>query len=382
MEGPEWKVLSVDDDPEMHDGLKDILSNRMEDKKFDFTCVTSFDEGMDLIKKNRFDLIFLDVHEDCNDPNPSSNPEREDQRGEQLLANLKTSRFVPVIFYTGFPAKVAHLRSHVVKVVDKGATPLEVRAAVNSILGTGLPQLTQYIEEQSRAYIWDSLESVLKTVNDEEVTSDIALLAARNLAKNLSQKSIKELLGLDASHIKPLEMYLYPPVQGTCNPADIYRNKQDDSLWMILTPACDFEQNKAQNVLMAQVTPLIKHKLYRKWQSKVSERDNIPMEQQSKEAKKLVDKAKGEVKSLVKNKLGSRFRFLPGTFFLPDCIVDFQNLLQVPMIESEHYEVVCSMDNPYREEILQLFSNYYGRIGTPDYKFDPIWEKVESAFTI
>ncbi|WP_111412998.1 response regulator [Billgrantia lactosivorans] len=377
----EWKVLSVDDDPEMHEGLKGILSSRMGENTFEFTAATTFDEGMALIGSNRFDLIFLDVHEDSNDPDPSDHLDHSDQRGEQLLATLKSSRFVPVIFYTGFPAKVSHLKSHIVKVVDKGAPPEEVRSEVNAILKTGLPHLAQYIEEQSRAYIWDNLEELLKQVADDTVTSDIALLTARNLAKNLSQRSVKELLGNDTSMIDPLEMYLFPADPDNCSPADIYRRKEDDALWMVLTPACDFEQDKAENVLLARVVPLTEHELYKTWKEKAREFNALEQSQQTKRNKQELSNASGAVKNLVKNNKGNRFRFLPGTFFLPNCIVDFQQLLNLPKVNSDHYEVVCSLDNPYREEVLQLFSNYYGRIGTPDYEFDSIWEKIDQEFS-
>lgn len=380
MVASKWKVLSVDDDAEMHEGLKGILSSRMGDDRFDLTCATSFEQGMTLISNNRFDLIFLDVHEDSNDPDPADHPDQEDQRGEQLLNLLKSTRFVPVIFYTGFPAKVEHLKSRVVQVVDKGAPPTEVRAAVNSILTTGLPHLTQYIEEQSRAYIWENLEDALNRVDADDVTSDIALLVARNLAKNLSQRSVKELLGGDSSVIVPLEMYLFPPEKGSCNPADIFRKKDDGTLWMVLTPACDFDQNKAENVLLAQVVPLIEHELYRIWQEKVQQLNDLPQGQSGKEIESSIKRARGEVKSLVKNNKGGRFRFLPGTFFLPDCIVDFQQLQNLPITDADQYEMICSLDNPYREEVLQLFSNYYGRIGTPDYEFDCIWEKIDQEF--
>lgn len=381
MVASKWKVLSVDDDPEMHEGLKDILSSKMGDDAFEFAVATTFDEGMALIRSNRFDLIFLDVHEGSNDPDPSAHPDDADQRGEQLLDTLKSSRFVPVIFYTGFPAKVDHLKSHIVKVVDKGAPPEEVRSAVTAILSTGLPHLAQYIEEQSRAYIWDSLEEDLKRLADKDLTSDIALLTARNLAKSLSQRSIKELLGSDVSLIAPLEMYLFPPDQDSCNPADIYRRNEDGTLWMVLTPACDFEQDKAENVLLAGVTPLNEHGLYKAWQQRVKELNALTQDQRTLEVKRAASDAKGLVKSLVKNRLGGRFRFLPGTFFLPDCIVDFQQLINLPRADADKYETVCSLDNPYREEVLQLFSGYYGRIGTPDYEFDSIWEKIDQAFT-
>ncbi|MCU7843287.1 MAG: response regulator [Candidatus Thiodiazotropha sp. (ex Monitilora ramsayi)] len=378
----EWKVLSVDDDPEIHVGLIGIMSSRMGEDAFEFTCVTSFDEGMKLIENNRFDLIFLDVHEDKADPDPAENPGQEDQRGEQLLDVLKSSRFVPVIFYTGFPAKVDHLRSHVVKVVEKGATPQEIRSAVNSILTTGLPHLSQYIEDQSRAFVWDNLEKALKDYSDDDMTSDIALLAARNLAKNLSQRRIKELLGSDVNLITPLEMYLFPPEQESCNPADIFKRKDDGTLWMVLTPACDFEQNKAENVLLAQITPLADHMLYKNWQDYARELDGLAPGQPSKEIKTSTNKARGEVKSLVKNAKGGRFKFLPGTFFLPDCIVDFQQLLNLPIADAVKFEIVCSLDNPYREEVLQLFSSYFGRIGTPDYEFDSIWKNIDESIII
>lgn len=377
----DWKVLCVDDESDHQENIKRILSSRMDGNKFEFTFASSFDAGMVHIKERRFDLIFLDVHEKTSDPDPSKNPDEEDQRGEQLLKELKQSRFVPVVFYTGFPTKVDHLKSHVVKVVDKGAPLEEIRAAVTSILTTGLPHLAQYIEEQSRAYIWDSLEEAMKQVDVENVTSDIALLAARNLAKNLSQKCIKELLEGDVNLISPLEMYLFPPERGSCNPADIYRRSEDDSLWMVLTPACDFEQGKAENVLLAKLTPLTEHELYKEWKEKASEFDALKGKQVTKEDKQAVSQARGNVKNLVKNNKGNRFRFLPGTFFLPDCIIDFQQLLNLPKVDADKYEVVCSLDNPYREEILQLFSNYYGRIGTPDYEFDSIWEKIDQTFT-
>lgn len=381
MVASEWKVLSVDDDPEMCEGIERILSGRMGENTFEFSVATTFDEGMALIGSNRFDLIFLDVHEDSNDPDPSDHPNQSDQRGEQLLDVLKSSRFVPVVFYTGFPAKVDHLQSHMVKVVDKGAPPEELRTAVTAILTTGLPHLAQYIEEQSRAYIWDNLEEVLKQVANDNVTSDIALLTARNLAKSLSQRSVKELLGNDINLISPLEMYLFPPDQDGCNPGDIYRRREDGTLWMVLTPACDFEQGKAENVLLARVIPLTEHELYKTWQEKAREFYALEEEKQTKKNRQALSNASGAVKNLVKNNKGNRFRFLPGTFFLQDCIVDFQELLNLPRSSADQYEVVCSLDNPYREEVLQLFSSYYGRIGTPDYEFDSIWEKIDQAFT-
>ncbi|CDG51274.1 response regulator [Halomonas sp. QX-2] len=377
---PKWKVLSVDDNSEMHEDLSRILSTRMDDDEFEFIFETSFSAGLKLIQESKFDFVFLDVHEDLSDPDPMDNLEEEDQRGEQLLVALKETIFVPVIFYTGYPSKVEHLKSHVVKVVEKGSPPQDIRDAVKSILETRLPHLTRYIEDKSRAYIWENLEKSLNETTTGKIESDIALLVARNLAKNLSQNSIKELLGCDTSRINPLEMYLFPPEKGGCNPADIICRKDDNTLWMVLTPACDFVQENAENVLLARVTPLTEHELYINWENELKMYHEIPEAQRGKSSKVPVNQARSKVKDIVNNKHKARYRFLAGTFFIDDCIVDFQNLLHMPMVEEDGYRPICSLDNPYREEFLQIFSNYYGRIGTPDYAKDEVWNKIDEKF--
>ena len=343
-----WKVLSVDDDPAVHGSLEKILSSRMGDHVFEFTKANSFDEGIACIKSSRFDLIFLDVHEEGSDSDPENQPSEEDQRGEELLGKLKMERFVPVVFYTGFPAKVRHLESPVVQVVDKGASIDEIRNAVNLVLSTKLPQLSRYIEEQSREYIWNSLDDVFKTQGSIFNSPDLALLMARNLARNLSQQVIKQLLEVDVNVINPIELYQYPPIEKTCNPADIYRKKDDKSLWMVLTPACDFEQGKVENVLLAKIIPIEDHELYEGWLKEYSNFKDLDEESQKrKEFKKPLNAAAGEVKSLIKDRKAARYKFLPGTFFLPDCVVDFQDLVNCPKDYEGSYDVVCSLDSSH-----------------------------------
>lgn len=376
----QWNILTVDDEPERQEDLKRVLSSRMGDDQFIFTCVNSFDEAIQKIKTSRFDIVFLDVHENTGDPDPALAPQEEDQQGEILLQKIKNTLFVPVIFYTGYPKKVEHLVSPFVKVVAKGTETNVLRTAVKDILATGLPELAKHIEEKSRTYMWESLSNVLDDSQAKVEPTDLSLLMARNLAKNLSQKVVKDIIGVDSNKINPLEMYLYPADTTMCNPADIYR-KADGSYWMILTTACDFEQCKAENVLMANVIPIAEHPLYAAWQEQdVIYKSLTPEKQQEKKSKKPLNIAMDCVRRLVKGGAGERYKFLPGTFFLPDCIVDFQNLANEPMAEKAGYELICSLDNPYREELLHLFSKYYGRIGTPDYDIDALWTNIDSKF--
>ncbi len=377
-----WKVLSVDDDKEMQDALERAIAGGFDDDEFLFTKTTNFEEGINYIRDGRFDLVFLDVNDEASDPDPSIEGGNKPQRGEELLEVIKSERFLPVVFYTGYAAKVTHLASPVVKVVEKGAELNEIRTAVGEILDTKLPHLYRKIEDLSRNYIWESLDSLFSSKVEGLEAYEIALLAARNLSLNLSQFSVRDLLGLEESKIKPLEMYLYPPRPETCSPADIFKKRNDGSMWMVLTPACDFEQNNVENVLLAKVVPVSEHPLYIDWVKEAASFNRLSKEEQrAKAAKSGVNSARNEVKNLVKGRYKQRYKFLPGTFFIPDSVVDFQEVRIEPRINEAEFEVVCSLDNPYREELLQYFSRYYGRIGTPDLDLDGLWGVIDERFS-
>jgi len=378
----EWNVLAVDDDPANLDRLERIFERGIgfDGDTFKFTKITSFDDGLELIRTARFDFIFLDVHENAGDPDPNAEPNAEDQKGEELLEALKKIRFSPVIFYTGYPKKVEHLSSPVVRVLEKGATVDEVRNEVKEILNTKLPHLSNYIENKSREYIWETLSSVWDKIPDIS-PPDIALLLARRLASNLSENVIKDILGIGKDYIKPLEMYIYPPIE-LCSPGDIYQQKDTFEHWIVCTPACDFEQKKAQNVLLAKVHSLSEYEGVANVKAARENHRNANSSDAKaiKVLKNKVTKTESQLRNFVNNGGPKRYRFLPGTFFIESSYIDFQCIKSINLEENEGYDKVCTLDSPYREQVINLFSNYYGRIGTPDLKNEDTWKVVEEKY--
>jgi hypothetical protein len=87
-----------------------------------------------------------------------------------------------------------------------------------------------------------------------------------------------------------------------------------------------------------------------------------------------------ELESLIRNRSGKgrqefRYHFLPGTSFLPGFLVDFQNLIQLPFENDGGIlknSRICSLDNPFAEEISAQFTRYYSRLGTPDLDVDKV----------
>jgi hypothetical protein len=86
--------------------------------------------------------------------------------------------------------------------------------------------------------------------------------------------------------------------------------------------------------------------------------------------KESPDENAGPLRAMIgdnrQNTQAERFKFLPGTYFLPDSIVDFQKIRAVPCDEIKKLEVVASLDSPFAEAVLARFSRYFGRLGIPD----------------
>jgi hypothetical protein len=61
-----------------------------------------------------------------------------------------------------------------------------------------------------------------------------------------------------------------------------------------------------------------------------------------------------------------RFKFLPGTFFIPNLVVDFQQLRSIPCTHLEKFKKIASLDAPFAGAVLARFSRFFGRLGTPD----------------
>ena len=124
-----------------------------------------------------------------------------------------------------------------------------------------------------------------------------------------------------------------------------------DGFWVVLTPACDFEQaNRIENVLVAQCMLLNTQPEYLAWQA---------------------DKVAGlaELSGLMhdkRKKQPARYKFLPGTIFSTDLVVDFQHLQCISTTTLTSLSKVAALDSPFAESLLAQFAQYYGRIGTRD----------------
>lgn len=370
----EWRILVIDDDPEICEQVKEFIeATNGEDSNNTYHVLTetNFDKSLDLLESHRVDFVILDVR--GNDIPLEQDIDVNDESGIRTLNQIKNRRFVPVIFYTGLAHKVKDLETPLVRVLGKGVELPELISEVKKILDTGIPALNRalirHVEEQQRNYMWEFVANNYENFGDTDDKASLAYMLARRLAVSLSgsgiEKFIEELgettaIKVNEDKVHPMQYYVFPPLENPNQLAgDIFKKKDSDDYYVLLTPSCDLVQCKAEWLLISKCTKLIESPEYKKW---------------------LDDgKDKNLNRLLLNNRDGQRERyfFLPGVLTLPDLIVDLQQLTTIDVTTlNENYDRIVSLDSPYAETLLEKFSRFFGRLGTPDLDSEKVINKL------
>jgi CheY-like chemotaxis protein len=359
--GTAWNFLVVEDNETFINQLQEILPSCVDapDTVKVEICPT-FQEATARLKAQKYDVLILDLKDDSEDAfDDVDNP-----AGLKIFDELKKTRFTPVVFYTALPEKVRGDETSFVRVVEKTEGVMRVKEEVKSVLGTQLPRLSRELEEVQRAYMWDFVSTHWQQFPTSKDQGDIAYLLARRLAISLEAFAAKLAAAVGGSEESPIDewkahpmiLYVKPPFERHRLSGDIIAEGAGDARqhWMVLTPSCDFAQCKADHVVLAKCEKLSDQQEYINWKAGNE------------------NPSKGSVDSLEqligdnRKQQPERFKFLPGTFFLPDLVVDFQQLRSIDAGILETFEAIATLDSPFAEAMLARFSRYFGRVGTPD----------------
>jgi len=370
-----WRILIVEDNDDICSQIEaDAVSGKLlpEVGSMETEACSTFNEAVKYLEITRFDFLILDLKDD-----PNAKTEDDDSAGLGIFEEIKKRKFVPVIFYSAIAHKVERLETAFVRIVEKTEGLLKLREEFKKIYNTGLPDLIRYIEEQQREYMWDFVNNHWDKLSGTREEQYITYLLARRLSNILQRQSIRNFLkgtgrlsGEDESEkIHPLEMYVYPSVNTQFLSGDILQGKVNgsESFWVVLTPNCDFEHNKVERALLARCSLLTIQPEYIKCKSYIEKQQAV------------ANTAIKDIKSLLgdnRKKQPERFKFLASTFFIPDLVVDFQDVAHITISELEKLERITSLDSPFAEALLARFARYYGRLGTPDLDTDIVFDKL------
>lgn len=370
--GTNWRILVVEDKEniaaELKDGAKTFV--KPPDTAEAEVC-PKFKDAPAMLDAQRYDLVIIDLKDDS-----GWFPAEEELPGLRIYESLKQRRFVPVVFYTALPSHVLPQQSAFVRVVEKTAGLPKLREEIQRVLDTKLPAFTRHIDEIQRNYMWEFVSKNWHEIEQSHHRVDLVYLLARRLAHFLRGDGIREFaraahgaaaIPASSDGVHPIELYVKPPMSvrlaGDILVETAGNNK---SYWLLLTPSCDFAQSKAEHVVLTKCEPLETQNEYTDW-AKNQTGGSKPLEAligDNRTGKREV-RTNEETPEVFKLQ-PERFKFLPGTFFMPDLVVDFQQLRSVPCAELKNFQPLASLDSPFAEAVLARFSRFFGRFGTPD----------------
>lgn len=386
--GRTWRFLIVEDDPGIVRNIEDILPTCVpEGDSPECESCLSFDVAEKRMANSRYDLLILDLKDDKTElPAVDADPP-----GVRVFQELKKFHFTPVVFYSAWAEKVRDYETSFVKVVEKSESVTALRKAIQDIFATKLPNLSKLIDEVERDYLWEFISTHWKETNSQYEQSDLAHLVARRLSIALTRQigefadklTNPEADSLNKNTVHPMTAYIYPPLDTTRMAGDVIFETGSDPInyWLILTPACDLVKHKgcykAEHILLAKCEDLRTQEEYIAWAGDTAKRSKIDnIIGNVRDGKRSVKCGEESVSFSLSR---DRFKFLPGTYFLPDLVVDFQQLKTVPYGDLAKYGIAASLDSPYAEWITAGFASYFGRVGVPDIDKDTVVKRAEAV---
>ena len=359
------RILMVDDDEQIGNNASKLFNgSRIKENEIDFVYIKDFGDAMPKLSQSDFDIIILDLYK--GDPRDTN----EDRPGEKVLEEIKKQCFIPVIFFTGLTNRVDYLKSDIIRVVSKADNfdnlKIEIEKTIDSRLIFIRNKLDSYIRNSMKEYFWDFVHKDWNLISEIKDEVSLSYLLIRRLGNSLSRRQIIKLLEDDpkisSDKIHPMEFYVYPSVSKDFETGDLLRLSGET--FVILTPTCDFVCRKGQmdakNALIARCSLLRDHEKLKKYKEN----------QSSTEANNgLISLLRGGDK---------RFFFIPGTFFIEDSLIDFQDVKAVPCEELSSYNKIATLDDPFAQSMLAHFVRYYNRVGHQDLDFENLIGKYST----
>lgn len=384
----EIKILHIDDEADVLDKASKILNgSKIDDYTLSVKDSCGFEEGMEKLNNTEYDLIILDL---CIGTASSAS----DKVGETVFNQIKDRAFMPVIFFTGLPEYVSHLKSDLVRAVGKAEGYDDLFEQIKSVLDSGFIQIKNNIQdivrESLRSYFWNFVHvnsAAIAKLKEDDVSLKYVMLRrlARTLSTEITRSSVDN-PGFQKEHSHPTEFYIYPPLDGEYETGDILQSKETGDFFVLLTPSCDLVDRGKGNRSVEKVL-LIHTKDFRTLPDfeKLAQKQNEKLEieksgkQVSKDLNGQITNLTANIKAWMKPKKNERYFFLPKATFCPALLIDFEHKTTVTYEELEkNYDIIATLDDPINTAVLSGYARYYSRVGYRDLDTDYAFEQLMS----
>lgn len=355
------KLLLVEDDLGCVADFISTLKRYNVEKETDisFNIANSVEETMGLLDSS-FDgaIIDLKLHDD-------------EDGGNKVIAEIRDKYRIPIVVLTGTPSHLASDTSPLLGLClrDDGYDP--AFNFLRDIYNTGLTQILGgrgRFETTLNEFFWKNIpDAIAHFISGEESPKVKEVQLLRYTISHMNEL-LEHTTGATSNSA---ETYIYPPIRSHIIEGGIVKEKETDNLYVVLTPACDISNNKAEFIQIVKITGI-------NTMPEIQEYLNLGEPLSNNKQSKL----KNKIKNFVRNK-SSRFHYLPK--FGPieeESIVDFQNVQSVACESFKgNYESKGSISGTFYKDLVNRFSSNYSRQGSPDYNFDKEENMLLSGFT-
>lgn len=340
-----YKILFVED---IYDSRQEFLAsverfNHENDLSIEVIDCATAEEAIDLLD-GTFDGAVVDLK--LGD---------EGGEGNRVLRALGEKNLrIPIVVLTGTPEDAESGFSHI-EVQKKGeADHLEILKDFHELHGSGLTKVMggrgQFENLLNRVYKENIMPQ--KTVWKQYGVAS-SEQTERALMRHIMNHLI-QLVDLDEQNCMPEEFYIHPPVDTGLRTGCVVHNKESDEHYVVMNPLCDLTirrdgKFKAENIVLAKV------------ESFGTLFSRLPEEKQTDGRRTQM------LKALRSNTNGPTYHALPGTSFIAEGFLNFEQVMSIALgnIEEQFGSPVSQISPAFAKDIVARFASYLGRQGQP-----------------
>jgi CheY-like chemotaxis protein len=212
---PSYEVLVVDDDSEVLEQLRQLLPGAVGGNPIAWEFCGSFDDAVVLLQRRRFDILVSDIYRGRD--KGQKNIAQGDARARQLVDEIRSRRFCPIILFTDGQLPTDLVQRPFVWSADKSNPTfgklLEDR--ITEAIATGLPEVARKIHDEidryTGSYVWRFLAE-----RWDDLKKDHGLNTA-TLERIIRRRASVHLARVDGSGVEvaaresidPVDYYIY-----------------------------------------------------------------------------------------------------------------------------------------------------------------------------
>ncbi len=344
------KILIIDDQRDTVQALIDEL----EESNYKYQYIDFPSDLMESINEHSPDALVLDLQASGD----ISGTDSSEFEGHDVFNSIWNHRFIPILIYSAFADESDKTAHPFIGYISKGSgSEIDAREWLDERRGhiEGISNELQNISSVMN----DMIKSVYEYVGEDIVNLDVETL------KHFYRRRVAAFIDESTPTKKPpaSSIYITPPISEYPRLADILLHKKKKEYYLILTPSCDLgalkQKPKVTEVLVAHCKPYCDVK------------DDLQMSKTN--PKRILNK--------IKDWIIDEYFVLP--FLGKKLPVLFANLKQVTSINiddiyNDQYEIIASIDSPFREKIAWEFVKQVGRTGLPEVCFEQLVDNILS----